>query len=190
MPMRGFAREVTRDSVDAMIVRYLDLVKEVGTTLRDASGLQLLQHLKRTRVQAGPYPEVSIFEAANRIMSDLVILYGVKWVLETSAFPFDSYTVEFGNEDNNGFDIRATKDDKVLIGEACNVAPSFFPVKKSSMLRKLRATVERVDYKLLVFNRDAVSAGYVPQPRSAEFFLCVDVGPGDCKLLGSRGRAQ
>jgi hypothetical protein len=185
MPMRGFARDLTKESVEAMIARYLDLVKEVGTTLKGASGLQLLQHLKRTAAQAGPYPHVTIFEAANRIMSDLVILYGVKWMLETNAFPFDSYKVEFGNEDNNGFDIRAVKDGKVLVGEACNVAPSFFPVKKASMLKKLSTTAEKVDYKLVLFNRDAISAAYKPKLRSTEVFVCVDVGPGNCMLLGS-----
>lgn len=37
---------------------------------------------------------------------DLVILHGVAGLLE-GVFPFTEYTVEFGNEDRNGFDIRA-----------------------------------------------------------------------------------
>ena len=37
--------------------------------------------LKREKIGRGPYPEVSIFETSNRIMTDLVILFGIKKIL-------------------------------------------------------------------------------------------------------------
>jgi hypothetical protein len=78
-------------------------------------------------------------------LSDLVILYGVKWLLDNNTFPFESYTVEYGNENKNGFDICATGNGKTLIGEAFNVAQSFFQTKKSTMLKKLAKST--ADYK-------------------------------------------
>ena len=86
--------------------------------------------LKREKLDHGPYRDVTLFEAANRIMSDLVILKGIRWLLDEKVFPFDAYTVEFGNENRNGFDIRAEQGGKTLVGEAFNVAPSFYPVKR------------------------------------------------------------
>ena len=136
----------------------------------------------------GPYPHVTMFEAANRIMSDLVILYGVQWLLNTAAFPFDSYTVEYGNENNNGFDVCATDLDKILIGEAFNVAPSFFQTKKASMLKKLAAST--ADYKIIMFNHDAVAPNYTPKPNNGEYFLFVRVGTDHSYMVPPLARAQ
>ena len=62
---------------------------------------------------------MTLFEAANRVMTDLVILHGVKSLLEYEIFPFHTYTVEFGNEDRNDFDLSASnKTGEKLIGEA------------------------------------------------------------------------
>lgn len=71
----------------------------------------------------GPYPGVTLFEAANRIMTDLVTLHGVAWLLKNKVFPFDSYAVGFGNENDLGFNIRAGGvDGETLVGEVSNVA--------------------------------------------------------------------
>jgi len=71
-------------------------------------------------------------------------------------FPFDEYVVEYENEDINDHDITATavQSGKLLIGEAFNIAPSFFQGKKTSMLKKLRSTGESADYKIIVANAD------------------------------------
>jgi hypothetical protein len=169
-----FERKTSGSNVEYIIATYLASVEEIGNSLGAHRVLHLLQALKRDRLGAGPYPHVTMFEAANRIMSDLVILFGVKWLLRNNAFPFDSYTVEYGNENNNGFDICATGDEKVLIGEAFNVAPSFFQTKKTAMLRKLAAS--SADYKIIMFNHDAVARGDKPKPSQREHFLFVDVG--------------
>jgi hypothetical protein len=84
--------------------------------------------------------------------------------------------VEYGNENQNGFDVRASGNGKSLIGEAFNVAPSFFQLKKTLMLKKLRVADVDADYKLLLFNHDAVAAAYKPTPKKNEFFLFVRVG--------------
>jgi hypothetical protein len=88
-------------------------VQNLETTISKTNAGQLIKNYEALveEISIGsyrsPYPTVTRFEAANRIMSDLVILYGVKWLLDNSVFPFENYIVEYGNEDKNGFDIRA-----------------------------------------------------------------------------------
>ena len=177
--MQNFERTISKANAGQLITKYLELVEQVGNPVANFKNLGLLKALKREAIGAGPYPEVTIFEAANRIMSDLVILYGVKWLLDNNVFPFETYTVEYGNEDKLGFDIQATGDGKKLIGEAFNVAPSFFQIKKTSMLKKLRQTNVRADYKIIMFNHDAVERSYKPQPKNNECFVLVQVGTDD-----------
>jgi hypothetical protein len=45
-------------------------------------------------------PNVTVFDAASRIITDLVMLHGVRWLRQHRTFPFHTYTVEFdyGNE--------------------------------------------------------------------------------------------
>jgi hypothetical protein len=175
-------RTISKRNVRQLLNRYLALVDGMGNPSGKFTGLRLLEVLKRKPVQVGPYPKVTLFEAANRIMSDLVILYGVKWLLDNGKFPFDSYLVEYGNEDKNGFDIHASSKQKTLLGEAFNVAPLFFQRKKASMLKKLRGENIDADYKLIMFNRDAVKDNYRPKLRHNEYFLFVDVSGGECFL--------
>lgn len=93
----------------------------------------------------------------------------MKWLLDNDVFPFTTYMVEYGNEDENGFDIRASGNGESLVGEAFNVAPSFFQTKKASVLKKLRKT--STNYKLIMFNHDAVEPDYRPKPANNEFFV-------------------
>ena len=74
--------------------------------------------------------------------------------LGSIRLPFDQYEVKLGAE--NGFDIEAEKGYEKLIGEAFNVARSFFIEKKRKMKAKL-THANNFDYKILIFNADAVS---------------------------------
>jgi hypothetical protein len=174
---------LSKSNVDATIEEYVTSVEDLGDSIANLKGLRLLEALKRDAVATGPYPSVTLFEAANRIMSDLVILYGVKWLLNHDVFPFDTYTVEYGIEDKNRFDIRATAGGRTLIGEAFNVAPSFFQTKKSAMLRKLRDPAVTADFKIILFNHDAVQSNYAPKSRSNEFFVVVNIGTGVTRVV-------
>jgi hypothetical protein len=116
-------------------------------------------------------------------MTDLVILYGVRWLLKRAVFPFDSYLVEYGNDDKQGFDIRATSGGSTLIGEAFNVAPSFFQGKKGAMLKKLRQPAAKADFKLIMFNHDAVTPQYVPKTEEREFLVVVRVGTDEAQVI-------
>lgn len=151
----------------------------LGSTVQGKTGLELLTSLKREKVETGPYPNVTLFEAANRIMSDLVILNGVAGLLREKTFPFTEYTVEFGNENKNGFDIRASSSTVSLIGEAFNVAPSFFHGKKSTALRKLREGGADTSYKIIMFNSDAPPADYSAKHEPGTYHVSVDIGTGN-----------
>src|SRR5260370_7551770 len=150
-------------NIDSQIEKYIRLIEDMGSSIRDMRGLRLFEALKRDKVNTGPYPHVSLFEAANRIMTDLVILYGVRWLLTNRAFPFTSYMVEFGHDNKNGFDVRSEENGRTLVGEAFNVAPSFFQGKKSSMLKKLRENRGGAEFTILIFIHPAIAKTSKPK---------------------------
>lgn len=139
--------------------------------------------MKRDKLAHGPYKNVTLFEAANRIMSDLVILRGVASLLKANAFGIAQYRVEFGNEDNNGFDIRGVnRDGELLIGEAFNVAPSFFQSKKLKALTKMREKGGNATYRLLLVNDDAVTSKYKPKPAAGLHYAFVNIESGELQI--------
>jgi hypothetical protein len=180
-------RALNRQNIDSVIQRYTSSIAEIGDMFSGLKGVRLFQYLKRNQVRIGPYPHVTLFEAANRIMTDLVILKGVKWLLHKRSFPFDEYVVEYGNEDSNDHDITADQSGKRLIGEAFNVAPSFFQGKKTSMLKKLRSFGERADFRIIMANADAVNTNYSPKVEDKEYYLFVDVDSDEARLLPNIG---
>jgi len=147
-----------KSNIDREIQDYLRKIDSIKIPERQEKTLEHLLSLKRGKIANGPYPDVSIFEASNRIFSDIVILFGIRELLLNPnqgkiVFPFTEYNALLGNE--NGFDIEADKGDLKLVGEAFNVARSFFPDKK----RKMKAKLEKetgYDYRILIFNTDAV----------------------------------
>jgi hypothetical protein len=173
--MQNIERKLTKENIDLLLHTYIDEVEKIGASIEGKKGQALLENLKRAKVNAGPYPEVTLFEAANRIMTDLVIYHGVKWLLENNVFPFFEYTVELGNEDNIGFDLIAANGKEKLVGEAFNVAPSFFQGKKSAMLKKLRNDGADANYKIIMVNHDAVPENYEPKNEVSVFYIIVNV---------------
>jgi len=116
-------------------------------------------------------------------MTDLVLLYGVRWLLHSEVFGFSEYTVEFGHESKNQFDITAEQNGQRLVGEAFNVAPSFFQGKKAAMLKKLRSKANGATYTVIMCNADAVHGEYVPAKDKREHHVFVDVGAGTARMI-------
>jgi len=79
---------LSRENIDQTLVEYVTSIECLGESVAALRGVRLLEALKRDIVGIGPYPAVTLFEAANRIMTDLVILYGVRWLLRNAVFPF------------------------------------------------------------------------------------------------------
>jgi len=172
-------RKLTLSNIDTITADFYRELADIGKSIKGKTGLPLLVAMKRERLGHGPYPDVTLFEAANRIMSDLVILHGVAALLKNKHFPFSEYTVEFGNENRNGFDIRASSKTESLVGEAFNVAPSFFQGKKSTALKKLRTdNAAQATYRLVMFNSEAPPAEYVGREELGIYQVAVDVSSG------------
>lgn len=178
-------RILTAKNISPFIAAYEKSFADVGKSIQGLSGRALIETLKRKRLDHGPYPDVTLFEAANGIMSDLVILHGGNALLVSEVFPFVAYTVELGNENNNGFDIRAHNNDSSLIGEAFNVASSFFPVKKAHALKRLRKQSSSHTHTILMFNSDAVDPRYNPRPRAGERFVLVDIARSSIRIVSN-----
>ncbi len=175
-----------KNNVVTEIQRRALLIEEIGPSIKGLSGVALLESLKRDKVGVGPYPDVTLFEAENRIMSDLVILHGVKWLLETEHFPFNAYKVQLGHENIGKFDIEANNGRDTLAGEAFNVASSFFQIKKSAMLAKLRREAPNHTYRIIMVNHDAVNETYQPKVKSGEQYIFVNVGTTSCDVLPNK----
>ena len=187
--MQNFESALTKENIQKILEDYAAKVEEIGHSVQGQKGHALLASIKRDKVNVGPYPHVTLFEAANRIMTDLVILHGVKWLLENEIFPFDTYTVEYGNENKNDFDLCASNDaEKHLIGEAFNVAQSFFQGKKSAMLKKLRKEDGVADYKIVMFNHDAISPSYSPQIEEGFYYVIVNVSESSARVLFKKSK--
>jgi hypothetical protein len=180
-------RVLTDANIDGLLETYTAKAEAVGDSIAGLKGVALLNSLKRGSVGVGPYPNVALFEAANRIMTDLVILHGVRWLLRNSGLPFDAYTVELGHENHGQHDIVAEARGKVLFAEVFNVAQSFFPIKKASALKKLRSSAVRSHYRVIVCNHDSVALGYIPKPRPGECFLFVDISSGSATVVPNIG---
>lgn len=181
--MRQTERTLTLDNIDAIIRDEYADISALGGSIHGLSGLPLLKALKRTPLADGPYPKVTLFEAANRVMTDLVILHGVAGLLRDRVFPFTSYRVEFGHENYNDFDIQASGDDLNLIGEAFNVAPSFFTIKKGSALKKLRGNGASANIKVIMVNEDAVNSSYSPMTEPGLHYVFVNIDTGKIRVL-------
>ena len=148
---------LNQQNIEKKLQDYLKQVNSIKLPVPGNSVLAFLYSIKRTVIDSGPYPGVSLFEIANRVLSDMVILVGIKQLLSNPfvgdvRLPFDEYEVSLGVE--GGYDLRAIAEGHLLLGEAFNVAPSFFQSKKWRMAKKLKS--EEADYRLILFNADAV----------------------------------
>ena len=144
-------------NIKEKLTKYLDLIKSLEHPMHQDDILKFMYLLKRDRLSSGPYPKVSLFEAANRIFSDLVIWLGVKQLLndrmvDNTRLPFTEYKVRFSVR--AGHDLEADSGTVHLIGEAFHVAPSLYKKKLADTVKKLQD--KNADYKLIIFNSDAL----------------------------------
>jgi hypothetical protein len=106
--------------------------------------------------------------------------------LRNRVFPFGAYTVEYGHENNNAHDLTAEGAGGVLIGEAFNVAASFFATKRVAAIRKLRASSIRAHYLIILCNDEAVRDTYLPKPREPEYLVFVKIGADIGRVVPNR----
>ena len=152
---------VDRGNIESYIAEYLRVLSSLPDRIEAERPYELLLRLKRAPVGCGPYPRVSIFETANRVFSDLTILFGVRTLFsigttEGMTFPFNSYSIALGT--TSGCDLRADDGSNHLRGEAFNVAATFYQTKRAQALKRLRSDLSSSTHRVVVFNRDALPA--------------------------------
>ncbi|WP_353161978.1 hypothetical protein [Myroides odoratus] len=86
----------------------------------------------------GPYKNITVFEAANRIASDLVIINGLLELIETkSEYQKATFTLRLGITNHRGHgDFTISLDNQDYEEEAFNVAPSFLKAKLRNTINK------------------------------------------------------
>jgi hypothetical protein len=151
---------VTEANLQKAIDDYLAKLRTLQTRIEEGSPYDLLLRLKRTPVDGGPYPGVSVFETANRVLSDLVILFGLRRLFSGAdiagvRFPFQTYLIALGTQ--SGPDLQAEEGPLSLRGEAFNVASTFYQTKRAQALRRLRTQSPMPTHRIVLFNSDAVS---------------------------------
>jgi hypothetical protein len=157
--MRKLKRTGDASWIRKEIADYLRQLKtlQVGP-LPTEEPLELFKALKRGSVNGGPYPGRTIFEVANRVMSDLVVLGAAETLLceppaELARFRIREVTILLGNENGECDLLSDLEDGTRLRGECFNVAPTFFSTKfrKSCLALKKYAG----DARVIAFNKEA-----------------------------------
>ncbi len=148
-------------------IRYNDLLDKHKFPKGDLSTMrpsEVTHFLKRNaEPQIGKYENITVFEAANRIASDLVLLTGLQvLVKETGATEF---RILFGNHHvaHQG-DFSLKINGEIFEGEAFSTAPSFFNQKLSSTRSKWKPKdTDKADvleaksrFRYILFNSDTL----------------------------------
>lgn len=71
--MQQKERTLNKSNVDIILKEFVKSIGGLGISNSGKTGISLFEALKREKLTTGPYPGVTLFEAANRIMTDLVI---------------------------------------------------------------------------------------------------------------------
>jgi hypothetical protein len=132
-------KELNTAELKSLLDEYHHFIKTNNYIInKEISCLDTLMHLKRDSCKIGPWENISPFEAANRIASDLVIINGLIQMVNTNVISQNSvFKLRLGTmyESNKG-DFSINNADGVTEGEAFNVAPSFYKAKLNSTLTK------------------------------------------------------
>lgn len=145
------------DEIGVLRCEYLTLIDRYPFPNVQGSNYQsLLGALKRRTRRIGPYFEITFFEAANRIASDLTLIEGVTQLFTRQLIATDAkLQLRLGTmqaKDKGDFSLF---DNGIEIqGEAFDVAPTFFRSKLYKTLHKWR---EKQDLQYVVFNEDCLA---------------------------------
>lgn len=119
---------------------------------------EIINYLKRkdqsNPLKIGAYENITPFEAANRIASDLIIINGLlQLVMKNEEFKEALFTLRLGTtHHSNKGDFTITLNGKELEGEAFNVAPSFLKQKMSNTKKKWK---DNQQLKYILVNAEA-----------------------------------
>lgn len=137
---------------------YLEKLNLVRLPVLSRDPIAAFQMLKRMPIGTGPYPKTTVFETANLVLSDLIVLSAVESLLRNPLPGIPSERLaeaEVALGVRPGFDIEArTTSRRKVVGECFNVSPSLFRLKLTKAKVKLGAAKRA--HRLVAFNGDAV----------------------------------
>lgn len=150
--LKEWERDLSFDEFKELYQKYWELLSKnpFPTFPADGDVIKTIYALKRKEEGSqaiGPYRNITVFEAANRIASDLVILNGIFQIIESDLKLKDSkIRIHFGSTH-----IKGEGDFKIneKIGEAFNVAPSFYAGKLWKTLDKWKKERKKLEYILV-----------------------------------------
>lgn len=142
---------------------YIKEIKENNfITPKNLDTIGLIKHLKRDLFKIGPWENITTFEAANRIASDLVLLKGLEELIENDFKARFNIRVKvfLGNshDKTNPGDFIIYDGNNVWRGEAFNVAPSFYKEKlrKTRRAWENRPNKKNDKFRYILINNDVV----------------------------------
>lgn len=130
--------KISYDDLKEVKDEYFELLKKnkFPDPEKDADFYYFIQFYKRKNEKKpnsiGPYKNITVFEAANRIASDLVIINGLLQLVEEKPHLKEAkFTLRLGTthvQNKGDFTIHISQDNDQE-GEAFNVAPTFLKAK-------------------------------------------------------------
>lgn len=133
-----FNKVLSNEMFDEAKKAYLNSLEIYKYAIKDANDIyELIDKIKRTPEKVGPYQNISVFEALNRIGSDLVLLAGATELFKVETeIRAEKIELKMGN--THGFDFEVQlPNGKVIYGEAFNAAESFCKSKMRDAIHKL-----------------------------------------------------
>ncbi|MCS4300613.1 hypothetical protein [Chryseobacterium sp. BIGb0232] len=143
--------------------RYLGFLNDNPFPKPPVTGayFEMINYLKRKDInnpqKIGPYQNITIFEAANRIASDLVIINGIIQLVQNNpSLENARFTIRLGilHEKGKG-DFTIYLDSEESEGESFNVAPSFLNVKLRNTISKWNKEENQKKLKYILVNDEA-----------------------------------
>lgn len=128
--------------------RFPDGIKKLSEMEPD----EITKFLKREKFDIGKYKQITVFEAANRIASDLVLLEGLPLIAK--KFKATKFKILLGNyHDPDRGDFSLEIGGKWFEGEAFSTAESYFHPKLSGTVNKWNG--KEGDLRFILFNSSA-----------------------------------
>ncbi len=134
-----FNKFLSRQTFELAKDKYIQSLATNKFAIKDVTSIyDLINAIKRTPEKIGPYQNISIFEALNRIGSDLVLLSGAEKLFNGFINEIVPKSIHLKMGTTHGFDFEVKlADEKIIYGEAFNAAESFGKQKMRQALHKL-----------------------------------------------------
>jgi hypothetical protein len=136
--------------------KYFEYLKDNKPEIKSAETIfDLIENVKRSPVEIGPYQKISVFEALNRIGSDLVLLDGTEKLFTEGLEKNIPSKVLLRMSTIKGYDFEVHFEDKrIIYGEAFNASLSFCNTKMRQAIDKFIQNGEEAG---IVFVNEEVS---------------------------------